>query len=228
LRTFRCALSHAAARPDHDHDRGAAAEWPIRLVDRNTEELSEDDLEWADLVMTGGMLPQYYDLVEVIDLCRARGKPIACGGPSVTSTPEFYRRANFRIVGEAEGVMAEFLAAWEDGETEGVFEAEKFQADVTKSPTPRFDLLNFANYLYVGVQFSRGCPFTCEFCDIIELYGRAPRTKNTAQMLTELETLYQLGYRDHFGARIHHRLMPFSSWSAIHRPSLVACEHQRV
>jgi len=171
--------------------------WSIRLVDRNAEELTDGDLDWADLVMTGGMLPQHYDLVDVIDLCRARGKPVAIGGPSVTSSPELYRRANFRILGEAEGVIDKFLAAWEAGEREGVFEAEKFKIDVTKSPIPRFDLLKFDNYLYIGVQFSRGCPFTCEFCDIIELYGRVPRTKTSSQVMAELEALYRLGYRGH-------------------------------
>jgi radical SAM superfamily enzyme YgiQ (UPF0313 family) len=173
------------------------SEWSIRLVDRNTEDLTDADLDWADLVMTGGMLPQHYDLIDVIDLCRARGKPIAIGGPSVTSSPELYHRATFQILGEAEGIIEKFVAAWEAGEREGTFEAEKFQADVTKSPIPRFDLLKFENYLYIGVQFSRGCPFTCEFCDIIELYGRAPRTKTSAQMLAELDALYRLGYRGH-------------------------------
>ena len=79
----------------------------------------------------------------------------------------------------------------------GSFAAEKFQVDVTKSPTPRFDLLKFDDYLYIGVQYSRGCPFTCEFCDIIELYGRVPRAKTNAQMLAELDALYRLGYRGH-------------------------------
>jgi radical SAM superfamily enzyme YgiQ (UPF0313 family) len=78
-----------------------------------------------------------------------------------------------------------------------LFEAEKFAIDVTKSPIPRFDLLNFDHYLHIGVQFSRGCPFTCEFCDIIELYGRVPRAKTNSQMLAELDELYRLGYRGH-------------------------------
>ncbi len=127
------------------------SEWSIRLVDRNVEELTDGDLEWADLVMTGGMLPQQYDLVHVIDLCRAIGKPIVIGGPAVTSSPQLYARA----------------------------------------------LLKFDKYLHIGVQFSRGCPFTCEFCDIIELYGRVPRAKTNAQMLKELDALYALGYRGH-------------------------------
>src|SRR6185436_811068 len=114
-----------------------------------------------------------------------------------TSVAEGYRYADFQVIGEAEGIIDKFIAAWERGEREGVFEIEKFTVDVTKSPVPRFDLLNFDHYLHIGVQFSRGCPFTCEFCDIIELYGRVPRTKTTPQMLAELDRLYQLGYRGH-------------------------------
>jgi radical SAM superfamily enzyme YgiQ (UPF0313 family) len=173
------------------------AHWTVRLVDRNAEELQDSDLDWADLVMTGGMLPQLPDLGEIIDTCRARGKPVAIGGPGVTSIPFAFSGANFQILGEAEAVMDDFVAAWNSGVREGVFEAPKFTIDVTKTPIPRFDLLKFDNYLYVGVQFSRGCPFTCEFCDIIELYGRVPRTKTTPQMLAELDRLYELGYRGH-------------------------------
>jgi radical SAM superfamily enzyme YgiQ (UPF0313 family) len=169
--------------------------WTIRLVNRNTEELTDDDLDWADLVLTSGMLPQAGDMLDVVDLCRARGKPVAVGGPSVTSSPDLYQTANFRVLGEAEGVIDQFVEAWEAGAREGLFEAEKFQVDVTKTPLPRFDLLKFDDYLHIGVQFSRGCPFTCEFCDIIELYGRVPRVKTNAQMLAELDELYRLGYR---------------------------------
>ncbi|MGD9924031.1 MAG: B12-binding domain-containing radical SAM protein [Pseudorhodoplanes sp.] len=171
--------------------------WNLRLVDRNVEELDDSDLDWADLVMTGGMLPQHDDLLEIINLCRARGKPVAIGGPAATSVPHFYARANFQVLGEVEDVIHDFIAAWEAGAREGVFQARKFEIDVRKTPIPRFDLLKFDRYLYVGVQFSRGCPFTCEFCDIIELYGRVPRTKSTPQMLAELDALYALGYRGH-------------------------------
>jgi len=171
--------------------------WTVRLVDRNIEELADGDLEWADLVMTGGMLPQYFDTIAIIELCRTRGKPVVVGGPGVTSVPQLYSKANFQVLGEAEGIIDKFVEAWDAGASDGVFEAEKFTIDVTKSPVPRFDLLKVEHYLYVGVQFSRGCPFTCEFCDIIELYGRVPRAKTNAQMLHELETLYRLGYRGH-------------------------------
>ena len=171
--------------------------WNVRLVNCNTEELAESDLAWADMVMTGGMLFQQADTLDLIAMCRARSLPVAVGGPDVSSSPHRYADANFRVIGEAEGIIDKFIGAWEAGEREGTFEAPKFQVDVTKTPIPRFDLLKFDQYLYIGVQFSRGCPFTCEFCDIIELYGRAPRTKTHDQMLAELETLYQLGYRGH-------------------------------
>jgi radical SAM superfamily enzyme YgiQ (UPF0313 family) len=181
-------ITVAALLPQH---------WEFKLVNRNTEELSADDIEWADVVMTGGMMNQQPDCMHLIKLVQASGKPVAVGGPDVTSSPHLYTAADFRILGEAETVIDDFVAAWERGERAGVFEAEKFTADVTKTPIPRFDLLDFNHYLYICVQYSRGCPFTCEFCDIIELYGRKPRTKTNEQMLAELSRLYALGYRGH-------------------------------
>jgi radical SAM superfamily enzyme YgiQ (UPF0313 family) len=173
------------------------ASWNLRLVNRNAEELREADFAWADLVMTGGMLPQQEDTLAVIALCKSHGKPVVVGGPDAMSSPETYAHADFLVLGEAEGLIDQLVAAWSDGARTGEFKGEKFQVDVTKSPTPRFDLLDFNHYIYVGVQFSRGCPFNCEFCDIIELYGRVPRTKTNEQMLAELDALYRLGYRGH-------------------------------
>ncbi|HTP27048.1 MAG TPA: DUF4070 domain-containing protein [Anaeromyxobacteraceae bacterium] len=171
-------------------------EWEVRLVNRNTEELRSTDLDWADLVMTGGMLPQRTDVLHLIDAAHARGKAVVIGGPDATSAPEAYSGAEFRILGEAEEVLASFVAAWLDGATGGLFVAERFP-DLTRSPTPRFDLLKLDQYLHVGVQFSRGCPFDCEFCNVIELNGRVPRTKTTAQLLAELDAVRDLGYRGH-------------------------------
>src|SRR4029077_3136046 len=119
------------------------------------------------------------------------------GGPDATSSPEVYKRADFLVLGEAEGVLGQFVEAWSAGSTGGTFEVEKFTVDVTKTPVPRFDLLKRNHYMYIGVQFSRGCPFNCEFCDIIELYGRVPRAKTNEQMLGELDALYNTGYRGH-------------------------------
>lgn len=174
------------------------SEWELRLLDRNValNEAEFDRLvEWADLVMSGGMLPQQVDHFEVIRRVRARGKPILVGGPDVSSSPQLYATANFRIVGEAEAVIGDFLAAWRDGARDGEFVAPLYSVDVTQTPIPRFDLLDFRHYNELTVQFSRGCPFRCEFCDIIELYGRNPRTKTSGQMLNELQRIYDLGYR---------------------------------
>jgi len=153
--------------------------WDIRLVNRNTEPLTDADLNWADLVMIGGMLNQQPDFIYLIDLAHLHGKPVCVGGPDVSSSPHLYADADFQVIGEAEQIIQHFIAAWESGERKGVFIAEKFKIDVTLSPMPRYDLIKFDHYLFMGVQYSRGCPFTCEFCDIIELYGRVPRTKTT-------------------------------------------------
>jgi radical SAM superfamily enzyme YgiQ (UPF0313 family) len=170
------------------------ASWTLKLVDCNTERLEESHLAWADVVLTGGMLPQQRDTLRIIDLAQAHGKPVVVGGPDATSSPHIYAAADFRVLGEAEGVLSEFLQAWAAGVERGQFRANG-SPDITTSPVPRFDLLEFDRYLYVGVQFSRGCPFTCEFCDIIELYGRVPRNKTNEQILRELDRLYELGYR---------------------------------
>ncbi|WP_119632043.1 B12-binding domain-containing radical SAM protein [Methylocaldum marinum] len=172
-------------------------EWNVRLVNRNTEQLMDEDIAWADLVMTGGMITQQPDTIELIGRAHAMGKPVVVGGPDATSSPHIYQSADFLVLGEAEGILQTFVDAWNKGLGSGVFTAPKFQIDVARSPVPRFDLLNFEHYLYVGLQFSRGCPFTCEFCDIIELYGRVPRTKTIPQVFAELDTLYALGYRGH-------------------------------
>jgi radical SAM superfamily enzyme YgiQ (UPF0313 family) len=170
--------------------------WELKFINRNTEPLTDDDLQWADLVMTGGMLPQQRDTLRIIALAHSFRKPVVVGGPDVTSSPHVYADADFQVLGEAENILSEFIDAWHAGVERGVFKASGFP-DVTKSPIPRFDLLKFDQYLNVGVQFSRGCPFNCEFCDIIELYGRVPRTKTNDQILRELEALYALGYRGH-------------------------------
>src|ERR1700745_944279 len=115
--------------------------WEVRLVNRNTETLTEADLEWGDLAMTGGSLFQQPDTLRIIEMCRARGKPVVVGGPDVTSTPDIYSSANFRVLGEAEEIMEDFVAAWRSEAEDGVFEAPMGQTDVTRSPTPRFDLL---------------------------------------------------------------------------------------
>ena len=97
--------------------------WNVRLVNRNTEDLAESDLVWADMVMTGGMLFQQSDTLELIGMCRARGLPVVIGGPDATSSPHRYEIANFRVLGEVEDIIKDFIAAWEKGDREGTFVA---------------------------------------------------------------------------------------------------------
>jgi len=171
-------------------------DWPVRLVDRNIEELPDGDLDWADLVMIGGMLPQQADTKRVIALAHAHDKPVVLGGPDVTCSPSVFGEVEFRLLGEVEEIMADFLTAWRRGDRQGVFSSQTFP-DIHNSPVPRFDLLKLQHYMHVGVQYSRGCPFKCEFCNINELNGRVPRLKTSEQMLRELDALHALGYRGH-------------------------------
>lgn len=173
------------------------AHWEARLCDLNARPLDPADLAWADVVFVSGMLPQRQEALAAVAAMKAAGKVVVVGGPDVSSSPEAYEVADFRVLGEAEATLSAFVAAWERGERTGLITAPDERPDVTRTPVPRFDLLHLPDYLFVGVQFSRGCPFTCEFCDIIELYGRVPRTKTTEQMLAELDALYALGYRGH-------------------------------
>jgi len=172
-------------------------EWEFRLVDRNVRLETEADWAWADLVIISGMIVQKPDMLHLIRESKRRGKQVAVGGPYVTSVPEAAQSAgvDFLILDEGEITLPLFVAALERGETSGVFRAGGEKPDVTHTPVPRFDLLDLKAYNEMSVQFSRGCPFQCEFCDIIVLYGRKPRTKTPAQLLAELQALYDLGWR---------------------------------
>jgi radical SAM superfamily enzyme YgiQ (UPF0313 family) len=171
-------------------------DWELRLVDRNVEDWDDAHIDWADVVLTGGMLPQQLDTLEVIRKARAKGKTVVVGGPDPTSSPHVYREASHLVLGEAEVTMPKFLADYAAGAAQPQY-VDPRTADMSKSPVPRFDLLKFDKYNHVGIQFCRGCPFLCEFCDIIELFGRVPRAKSNDQLLAELQRLYDLGYRGH-------------------------------
>jgi radical SAM superfamily enzyme YgiQ (UPF0313 family) len=172
------------------------ADWELRLIDRNVQLETEADWEWCDLVIISAMLVQRQDLRSLIQKAVAQGKKVAVGGPFVTSVPDFALDlgAHYLILDEGECTIPMFLEALNRGEESGIFRATE-KPDVTQTPIPRFDLLNLDAYMMITVQFSRGCPFQCEFCDIINLYGRKPRTKTPEQMLAEFEVLYQMGWR---------------------------------
>ncbi|MGG6239431.1 B12-binding domain-containing radical SAM protein [Nodosilinea sp. AN01ver1] len=172
------------------------ADWEIRFRDRNVTPETDADWAWCDLVIISAMLVQKPDFQALIQRAVRLGKRVAVGGPYPTSVPQdaLAVGAQFLILDEGEITVPQFLEALERGETEGIFRSLE-KPDVTHSPMPRFDLLEREAYLAMAMQFSRGCPFNCEFCDIISLYGRKPRTKETAQALAELQTLYDLGWR---------------------------------
>ncbi len=171
-------------------------EWEFRLVDLNARNLTEADWDWADLVLISGMIIQKAGVLSLIRQAKQRGKPSVVGGPYATSLAHevLEAGADFLVRGEGEFAIPYFLAALEDNQPGGVFEEDR-KPDMTESPVPRFDLVNLDDYLAMGIQTSRGCPFNCEFCDVINLYGRVPRYKTPDQVLRELETLYRLGWR---------------------------------
>ncbi|MEH1854899.1 MAG: DUF4070 domain-containing protein [Nostoc sp.] len=171
-------------------------EWEFKLVDRNIRPATEAEWAWADVVIFSAMIVQKQDLLEQIQEAKKRGKLVAVGGPYPTSVPHEVENvgADFLILDEGEITLPMFIEAIQRGETSGTFRATE-KPDVTSTPIPRFDLLELNAYDMMSVQFSRGCPFQCEFCDIIVLYGRKPRTKAPAQLLAELDYLYELGWR---------------------------------
>ncbi len=172
-------------------------DWEFKLVDRNIREVTEEEWAWADMVMLSAMIVQKSDLLGQIREAKRRGKQVVIGGPYPTALPHECQDdgADFLVLDEGEVTIPLFLAALARGETTGVYRSEGKKPDVTLTPVPRFDLLQLNAYSEMSVQFSRGCPFLCEFCDIIVLYGRKPRTKAPAQILAELECLYDLGWR---------------------------------
>ena len=169
-------------------------EWEFKLVDHNVREITESDWDWAELVVISGMIVQKEDMLAQISAAKQKGKLVAVGGPYATTSPQEVEAADFLILDEGEITLPMFIAAIERGDRSGVFRGTEKPA-VTQTPIPRYDLLDMSAYDNMSVQFSRGCPFQCEFCDIIVLYGRKPRTKTPEQLLAELECLYDLGWR---------------------------------
>ncbi|MDS3860658.1 DUF4070 domain-containing protein [Thermosynechococcaceae cyanobacterium BACA0444] len=171
--------------------------WNFKLVDRNVRDVTTAEWAWADVVILSAMIVQKADFAAQIQAAKAEGKLVAVGGPYATALPEesLAAGADFLILDEGEITLPMFVEALEKGETSGIFRANGERPDVTATPIPRFDLLDLSAYAEMSVQFSRGCPFQCEFCDIIVLYGRKPRTKTPEQLLAELQSLYDLGWR---------------------------------
>ncbi|MFW6023429.1 MAG: B12-binding domain-containing radical SAM protein [Myxococcota bacterium] len=181
-------LTLAALLPDR---------WTLRLVDLNVRALDDGDLRWADAVLVGGMLVQADSMREVCRRARALGRRTVVGGPAPSTCPELFEEADVVFRGEAEGRVDELVATVESGGPERrVLDAPAgVYPDVTTVPAPRYDLVDLSSYASVSLQYSRGCPYHCEFCDVIEIFGRRPRVKTPEQVLTELANLHAQGYR---------------------------------
>ncbi len=198
--SFRYALSFQgkrAAQPPLGLMTVAAllpAPWKRRLIDTNVERLKDSDLAWADVVMISAMHVQQEDAIAIIRRCRARGVRTVVGGPITSSLPAQDLEADHIVIGEAEDIIADLARELEDGTARPVYEAAERPA-MERSPLPDLSLIRMKRYSTMTVQYSRGCPFNCEFCDIIEIYGRRPRTKPVAQVLAEFDQLYARGWR---------------------------------
>src|SRR5437660_5415785 len=168
--------------------------WERRLVDLNVRKLRPSDIKWADIVMATAMLVQKDSLKQVVRQCKAQGKCVVVGGPYVSTTLEALPEADHIFIGEAETTVPQFIQDLARGTTKRSYQAAE-RPPLAVTPVADFHLANMKHYSAMSVQYSRGCPFNCEFCDIIEIYGRVPRTKSNPQMLAELDALYSLGWR---------------------------------
>ncbi len=170
------------------------AEWHKRLVDLNIETLRQSDLEWADYVFLSAMVVQRSSVHEVIARCNEAGVKVVAGGPLFTGEYERFPGVDHFILNEAELTLPPFLADLARGEPQHVYQTEEF-ADMHTTPMPAWELVNMNMYDSMSIQFSRGCPFNCDFCNITALLGHIPRVKSAAQIIAELDRMYQLGWR---------------------------------
>jgi radical SAM superfamily enzyme YgiQ (UPF0313 family) len=170
------------------------ADYELRLVDMNIQDLSSEDITAADLVFVSAMIVQKESFHKVVRQCNRCGVPVVAGGPYPTSSHETIRGVDHFALNEGEVPLPRFIADLEAGCPQKIYRDET-KPDITKTPAPRFDLLDLGAYGSMAVQSSRGCPFNCEFCDIIEMFGRVPRYKLPEQFIQEMDVLYGTGYR---------------------------------
>src|ERR1700720_326180 len=171
------------------------AQWEIRLVDLAFQDLRDEDILWADLVMVSAMAVQRKSVRLILERASKLNRRTMIGGPYASSDPDaLLPLADHVVVGEPDEIFPQIAFDLERGSARRLYSIEE-KPDVSRTPVPRFDLLALNKYTFMSVQFSRGCPFTCEFCDIITIYGRRPRTKSPAQLIGELDALLRLGWR---------------------------------
>lgn len=169
-------------------------EWNKKLIDMNACNLTDEDIQWADYVFISAMSIQSESANQVIKRCNKLNAKIVAGGPLFTSSPEYYDNVDYLVLNEAEITLPLFLNDLSEGKPQHKYTTDEW-ADIAVTPLPLWDLVSLKNYTSMNVQYSRGCPFDCDFCDITVLYGRKPRTKTKTQVIAELDALYFTGWR---------------------------------
>jgi radical SAM superfamily enzyme YgiQ (UPF0313 family) len=169
-------------------------DWEKKIIDMNISPLEAKDILWADYVFLSGMSIQIKSFREVIRRCNTLGVKIVVGGPLATTQYKEFLGVDHFVLNEAENTLPPFIEDLKNGNPKPVYSSDEYP-DITKSPAPMWELLEMKKYASLSMQYSRGCPYDCDFCSITMLNGRIPRTKTTTQFLGELNTMYNLGYR---------------------------------
>lgn len=169
--------------------------WSKRLVDLNITSLTDEDLAWADYVFISGMTVQRESAHQIVARCKAAGVKIVAGGPLFVTEVDQFPDIDHFVLNEAELTLSLFLADLAAGHPRRIYTATDFP-DIHQTPIPQWNLLDLRQYASMSIQFSRGCPYDCDFCNVTALFGHRPRIKTAAQIVAELEALYQAGWRD--------------------------------
>jgi radical SAM superfamily enzyme YgiQ (UPF0313 family) len=170
-------------------------EWELKLIDLNVSRLSDADIAGADFVLISAMLVHAESVRRIVDRCGHHRTPVIGGGPLFTTGRERFPEVEHVVIGKSEDVVPALVEDMKAGKVKGTYSAPK-RPELSRTPIPRWDLIRLKDYATMAVQFSRGCPFNCEFCDIIEMYGRVPRIKEPDQMIRELDALLDAGWDD--------------------------------